>query len=82
LVLALGFTHHNFDVDGLVVQGSGILHLDHVHGMAKGRELRLCNALGVFVAVLDVQIVPNLAAFVLAINDFVGQLKASAVARL
>jgi hypothetical protein len=56
------------------------LQLDDIYGMAQGRKLRLGNALGVFVAVLDVQVLPNAATLVLTINDFKGQFEASAIA--
>jgi len=74
LVLAISLTDCDFYSDRLEVQRRSVFQLDHIHGMAKGRQLRLCNALGGFAGVLDVQVVPNSAAFVLAINDLQGHL--------
>jgi hypothetical protein len=50
--------------------------------MAKRRELALGNALSIFACVANVQVLINLTAFVLTINDLKGEFQAFAVARL
>jgi hypothetical protein len=50
--------------------------------MAKRRELALGNPLGVFTGVANVQVLINLAAFMLTIDDLKGEFQAFAVTRL